>query len=69
MSQAMGIQVIAEGVENKEEYDECKRLGCDMIQGYFIAKPTQNIDKLKSKYKDILKLSLKSRRDNKKWKI
>ena len=66
MSQAMGIQVIAEGVENKEEYDECKRLGCDMMQGYFIAKPTQNIDKLKSKYKDILKLSLKNRRDNKK---
>lgn len=66
MFQAMGIQVIAEGVENKEEYEECKRLGCDMIQGYFVAKPTQNLQKLKSKYKDILKLSLQNRRDSKK---
>ena len=35
----MGKQIIAEGVEQKEERDALLDLGCDYLQGYFYAKP------------------------------
>ena len=37
----MGIQVVGEGVENAEERDKLIELGCDLFQGYFIAKPQE----------------------------
>lgn len=33
------LQVIAEGVETKEQYEELKAQGVDMIQGYYFYKP------------------------------
>lgn len=35
----LGLQAIAEGVENKQIYQFLSTLGCDMAQGYLIAKP------------------------------
>ncbi|MBP3857095.1 MAG: EAL domain-containing protein [Ruminiclostridium sp.] len=35
----LNIPVIAEGVETKEQYDLLKKLGCDIIQGYYFSKP------------------------------
>jgi EAL and modified HD-GYP domain-containing signal transduction protein len=44
----MGITVLAEKVETQEEYDAFSRLGCDLFQGYFFARPSlvtgQNIN-------------------------
>ncbi len=37
----MGIQVVGEGVETREERDVLIELGCDLFQGYFIAKPAE----------------------------
>ncbi len=37
----MGIQVVGEGVENTEERDALVDLGCDLFQGYYIAKPQE----------------------------
>lgn len=45
-----GGLVVAEGIETLEEYKLCKKLGCDLAQGYYIAYPTKNIDKLQEKY-------------------
>lgn len=36
----MGIEVVAEGVENTEERDCVVELGCDLLQGYFFARPS-----------------------------
>lgn len=36
----MGITVLAEKVETKEEYETYHNLGCDLFQGYFFARPT-----------------------------
>ncbi len=36
---ALNIEVTAEGVETEEQYQFMHRLGCDVIQGYYFAKP------------------------------
>ena len=35
----LNVPVIAEGVENEEQMDALKSLGCEYIQGYFFSKP------------------------------
>ena len=39
LAQALGLETVAEGVETQEQLTELKALGCDQIQGYFIAQP------------------------------
>jgi len=50
MSHIMGIKVIAEGIETIEEYYVCKDIGADLLQGYFIQKPTQNTTMIFNSY-------------------
>lgn len=39
MSQALGMRVVAEGVETKEQLDVLAEEGCDMVQGYLFHRP------------------------------
>ncbi len=39
-----GAIVIAEGIETKEEFYTLKELGCDLMQGFFIQKPSKAKD-------------------------
>ncbi|MGM0844361.1 MAG: EAL domain-containing protein [Bacillota bacterium] len=39
ISRELGISVLAEGIERKEELQYCKSLGVDLGQGYYIGKP------------------------------
>ncbi len=39
LGKALELDVIAEGVETDQEYALVRRLGCDLAQGFFIAKP------------------------------
>jgi EAL domain-containing protein (putative c-di-GMP-specific phosphodiesterase class I) len=39
LAQNLGMEVIAEGVEHKEEGEKLKELGCNMAQGYYFARP------------------------------
>jgi EAL domain-containing protein (putative c-di-GMP-specific phosphodiesterase class I)/ActR/RegA family two-component response regulator len=39
LSEEMGMKVVVEGVETKEERDALLSLGCDLFQGYLFAKP------------------------------
>ena len=36
----IAAQVVAEGVETREEFLCCRRLGCDLVQGFFLAHPS-----------------------------
>ncbi|MBN2871198.1 MAG: GGDEF domain-containing protein [Campylobacterales bacterium] len=36
----MGCRVVAEGIEYEKELLVCKEIGCHMVQGYFIQRPT-----------------------------
>jgi diguanylate cyclase (GGDEF)-like protein len=39
LGKAMQLVVVAEGVETDQQYAIVRRLGCDLVQGYFIARP------------------------------
>ena len=44
MAGAMGIRTVAEGVETRGQLDCVRTLGCDLAQGYLLAKPTPESD-------------------------
>jgi diguanylate cyclase (GGDEF)-like protein len=35
----LGLRVVAEGVESENAMDELRRLGCDIVQGYYVSRP------------------------------
>lgn len=39
LGRGLGIRVLAEGVERREEYEWLRRHGCNHFQGYFFARP------------------------------
>jgi EAL domain-containing protein (putative c-di-GMP-specific phosphodiesterase class I) len=43
----LDIQVVAEGVETQDERDVVRDLGCDIMQGYFYARPGPPFPELK----------------------
>jgi len=44
MGRALGMQIVAEGVEEQAQADFLKAEGCDIFQGYFFGKPMNEID-------------------------
>ena len=59
----MGSLVLAEGVETLDEYSQCKEIGCDMIQGYFVQHPQLDLRSLKIRYDNIERISKEDRRN------
>ena len=39
LGKAMQLEVVAEGVETEQQYAIVRQLGCDLVQGYYVAKP------------------------------
>jgi diguanylate cyclase (GGDEF)-like protein len=39
LGHGLGLSVVAEGVENQDTYDALSELGCDLIQGFHVARP------------------------------
>lgn len=62
MAHTLGILVIAEGVETEAEFYICKQIGCDLVQGYLVQRPTVNVGELCEKYDIIEKLNNKDKR-------
>ncbi|MCY1295418.1 diguanylate cyclase (GGDEF) domain protein [compost metagenome] len=46
----LGTRVIAEGVETEAEFLTCRDLGCDLVQGYYVARPTTHLSELLPAY-------------------
>jgi len=53
LAKQLGLNVIGEGVETKQQLDYLKKHGCDMFQGYIVSKPVPEIEmnKLLKKYR------------------
>ena len=47
MAHGFDIKVVAEGIENEETYNSLKQLGCDIAQGYYLARPMPQEDFIK----------------------
>lgn len=58
----LGVVVLAEGVESEREYFVCKEIGCDLVQGYLVQKPTTDLTLLLQSYEEIAELSRRERR-------
>ena len=39
LSKRLGMEVVTEGVETKEQVEALREMGCDIFQGYYFAKP------------------------------
>ena len=53
MSHGMGLSVVAEGVETREQLDRLRDIACDYVQGYYFAKPMPA-----EEYEELLKRQL-----------
>ena len=49
LSKELGMPIVMEGVETKEQVEFLKSLDCDMFQGYYFAKPMP-VEEFESKY-------------------
>ena len=58
----LGIQVIAEGVETKAELLMCKDIGCHLVQGYLVQKPTQSTHEILVEYQDVIEIIQSAKR-------
>lgn len=50
----LGIKIIAEGVETKEELFACRDIGCHLVQGYFVQKPTVQSAEILKEYPHVI---------------
>lgn len=53
----IGLQVVAEGVEDKEQFETLQNYKCELLQGYYISKPV-NYDDIVKKIQDSNKTEL-----------
>jgi diguanylate cyclase (GGDEF)-like protein len=47
IAHVLGTRVIAEGIETEAEFLACREFGVDLVQGWFIARPTTLVNELK----------------------
>jgi EAL domain-containing protein (putative c-di-GMP-specific phosphodiesterase class I)/GGDEF domain-containing protein len=50
LAHILGSKVVAEGVERVEELHACRDAGCDLVQGYFVARPSCDVDDVRPVY-------------------
>jgi EAL domain-containing protein (putative c-di-GMP-specific phosphodiesterase class I)/GGDEF domain-containing protein len=65
LAHVLGIRVIAEGVETEAEYLAVREAGCDLVQGYFVARPTCEMSEILTTYPHVVTARAKHRRDRK----
>jgi EAL domain-containing protein (putative c-di-GMP-specific phosphodiesterase class I)/GGDEF domain-containing protein len=54
LAHALGFSTVAEGIERPEDFRAARELGCDLAQGYLIARPTTNLAELRMSYEGVV---------------
>lgn len=62
-AQALGITVIAEGVESAKEFLACKDAGCTLAQGHFIQHPETSVEKTGNAFPHVVAAIREDRRE------
>ena len=62
LARLMGVVVIAEGIETEREFLACKDLGFELMQGYFIQRPTTETARIGSMSRRIADYAERNRR-------
>jgi EAL domain-containing protein (putative c-di-GMP-specific phosphodiesterase class I) len=62
LAHELGSCVVAEGVETEADFLHCRDAGCDLVQGYFVARPTTDVTDLPTAYSKISIASAKHHR-------
>ena len=62
LAHLLGRFVVAEGVETDAEFAVCRELGCDLVQGYLIQRPTLEIVHLQERYEVVETIVARDRR-------
>ncbi|MFL6160652.1 MAG: putative bifunctional diguanylate cyclase/phosphodiesterase [Jatrophihabitantaceae bacterium] len=44
LGDALGLRIVAEGIEDQATLEELRNMGCDVAQGYFIARPMGHLE-------------------------
>lgn len=60
LAKSLGILVVAEGVEREDDLAVCREIGCDLIQGYLVAKPTTDLAELRLSYDSAVERATKT---------
>lgn len=50
IARTLSVEVIAEGVETREQLEELRKIGCDSVQGYLLGRPAP-LQALKSRFR------------------
>jgi EAL domain-containing protein (putative c-di-GMP-specific phosphodiesterase class I)/GGDEF domain-containing protein len=64
LTKLLGVFSIAESIETINEFNVCKEIGFELIQGFFVQEPTTDINRLKLYYDNIKILNKRNRRRN-----
>lgn len=62
LAHTLGIQVIAEGVETEAEFRVCREIGCDYVQGFWVARPTLDAEGVLARYEAVSRVGAADRR-------
>lgn len=65
MAKAIGIHTLAEGVETQEQLNFLRGIGCEMLQGYYYARPMSSEDYIKYLSEDTI--TIEPTQDNEYW--
>ena len=61
MAHVLGIRVVAEGIETEAEFLAARECGADLVQGWFISRPTTFLSELKPAYPHLHDLGIMKR--------
>ena len=64
LARVLGMAVVAEGIETEAEFLACRRTGCDLGQGFFIAAPETDLAAIDAEYAKVPLICRRERRED-----